>query len=67
MPLITVKARKGRSVQSIDRLMAKLRRETSRILKVDADRVWVVYEEIGEDCSIYGDFTRVPARKRRKP
>lgn len=67
MPLITIKARKGRSVQAIDRLMTNLRRETARILKAPIDHVWVVYEEIGSDCSIYGDFARVPARKRRKP
>ncbi len=53
MPLITIKAKKGRDPEKIDRLLAEIRRSTTEILGVAPEKVFVVYEEL--DAGIYWD------------
>ncbi|MFN7130607.1 MAG: tautomerase family protein [Myxococcales bacterium] len=53
MPVITIKAKRGRDPEKIDRLLAEVRRATSEILEVKPEKVFVVYEEL--DAGIYWD------------
>lgn len=59
MPVITIKAKAGRSREKIDRLMATVRDATSEILEVPRERVLVVYEELS--ANIYFESGDAPA------
>lgn len=53
MPVITIKAKAGRSPERIEELRKRVRDATAELLEVKPDRVLVIYEELA--ANIYFD------------